>query len=51
MEERGGIGWPRATDYQLKYLVEQAAASEGREPAAQQDPLTAGREEEAHPNR
>src|SRR5437899_11236417 len=49
MEERRGIGWPRALDHELEHLIQQAAAGEGREPAAEQNPLTAGREEEAHP--
>src|SRR2546426_2065937 len=35
MEERGRIRWPRAADYQLEPLIEQAAAREGREPAAE----------------
>ncbi len=51
MEERGGIGWPRTADYQLEPLVEQAAAREGREPGAEQDPLTADCEQEGHPER
>src|SRR2546425_6538690 len=51
MEERRGIGWPRALDHELEHLIQQAAAGEGREPGAEQNPLTAGREEEAHPER
>jgi len=51
MEERAGIAWPRALDQELEHLIEQAAAGERSEPAAEQDPLTAGREEEAHPKR
>src|SRR3989475_10921300 len=51
MEERGSIGWPRAADHELEHRIEQATAGEGCEPAAEQDPLTAGREEEAHPER
>src|SRR2546426_3919784 len=51
MEERAGIGWPRALDHELEHLIEQAAAGEGSEPAAEQDPLTPGREEEAHAER
>jgi len=38
MEERGGRGWPRALDHLLEHLIQQAAAGEGREPAAEQGP-------------
>src|SRR5439155_24654141 len=51
MEERGGIGRPRAADYELERLIEQAAADEGREPAAEQDPLMPGPKKETHPDR
>src|SRR2546425_9064301 len=30
MEERRGIGWPRALDHELEHLIQQAAAGEGR---------------------
>src|SRR6266853_600805 len=51
LEERGGIGRPRAADLELEHRIEQTAAGERSEPAAQQDPLTPGREDEAHPER
>src|SRR5205807_6943973 len=47
LEERGGTGRPRAANQELEHHIEQAAAGEGREPADEQDPLTAGREHEA----
>src|SRR5207247_1803515 len=47
LEERGGTGRPRAANHELEHHIEQAAASEGREPAGEQNPLTAGREHEA----
>src|SRR5256884_2451275 len=48
LEERGGTGRPQAANHELEHHIEQSAAGEGREPAGEHDPLTAGRKEEGH---